>query len=114
VNKYVLASLLCPVFGLSASTPTAPETPLGDAPLLGGYQAASSEAPLVQEAKSFIQKQFATMNLRDVTEAYVQVVAGLNVRFRCAVQAEDGCETWEFLAFRSLDGRWHFQSASRL
>ena len=72
------------------------------------------EAPLVQEARTFLQGRLFGMTLNQVREAYTQVVAGLNVKLVCEVQEEDGLATWQFVAFRSLDGHWHFHSALRL
>ena len=115
MNKLVLATLLCPIAG---SMP--PGQPAGDVPtsvtgpLMGAYQPAACDTQLVQDAKTFLQHNLAAMNLDEVTEAYTQVVAGLNVKLVCAVSGEDGPAKWQFVAYRSLDGHWHFHSATHL
>ena len=81
---------------------------------MGAYAPAGLEAPMVLEARTFLQGRLPSMTLNEVREAYTQVVAGLNVKLVCEVEEEDGPATWQFVAFRSLDGRWHFHSALRL
>lgn len=113
MNKYVLTALLCPILG----SPAAAQTAAAASPSnhrMGAYEPAPTDTPLVQEARTFIQRHLASFNLDEVTEAYTQVVAGFNVKLVCKVTAEDGPSAWQFVAYRSLDGQWHFWSADRL
>lgn len=81
--------------------------------MIGGYRPVPTDNPLVAEAKAYVQKHLVAMSLGEVAEAFTQVVAGVNVKFVCQVAADDGTSTWEFVAYQSLDGRWHFWSANR-
>jgi hypothetical protein len=101
---FPLSSLL-----LMAQTPPFPQKP---AP--GAAQPAALEDPLVVEAKHCVQKNFAILRIERVTEASTQIVAGRRVRLVCRVKEEDGEGTWEFVAFRPLQGHWRLQSANRL
>lgn len=117
MNKYVLTAMLCP-FMTATGQAQAPQDPSGPPNpsriIVGGYQPAQTDTPLVLDAKAFVQKHLASMNLNEVTEAYTQVVAGLNVKLVCEVMADDGPSFWEFVAYRSLDSKWHFYSANRI
>jgi len=124
MNKFMFTALLCLMAGTLAPAQDFPAPPEPTSPSsgsgpwehgrMGAYAPADPQQPLVQDARAFIQRHLATMTLNEVTEAYTQVVAGLNVKLVCAVQDEDGNHTWQFIAYRSLDGRWHFHSAARL
>jgi hypothetical protein len=116
MNKYVLAAMLCPMFGATAG---AQSLEFADAApssrgLPGGYQPCPVDATVVEEAKTFVQRHFTSMTLLEVKEAYTQVVAGLNVRFTCVVQGDDGLSEWQFVAYLSLDKQWHLHSANRI
>jgi hypothetical protein len=118
MNKFLFAALLCPMtamvgFAQGLPAPQADFFPSGHG-RMGAYAPASPDNPLVQDARAFIQRQLASMTLNEVTEAYTQVVAGLNVKLVCEVQGQDGTAPWQFIAYRSLDGQWHFHSAARL
>jgi hypothetical protein len=100
-------------FCLLAASPAFAQAPTVPPPM-GAYRPAPVDTPLVGDARAFVQKHLASMTLGDVTEAYIQVVAGLNVKLVCTVVADDGPSAWEFVAYRSLDGKWHFYSANRI
>jgi len=70
--------------------------------------------PLVLDAKAYVQKHLAAMSLGEVTEAYTQVVAGVNIKLVVNVTADDGPSSWQFVAYQSLDGKWHLYSANRI
>jgi hypothetical protein len=107
--------LLCPFIGLSAlALPPATPAPRGKTIHVGGYSPAPTDTPLVTDAKAFLQASLPSWSFREVVEAYTQVVAGLNVKLVCDVTEADGPSQWQFVAFRSLDGRWHLTSAERL
>jgi hypothetical protein len=116
MNKGVLAALLCLFTGMAAHAQANPQP--GSTPAnthrMGAYEPAPSDMPLVQDAKTYIQKHLASMSVNEIREAYTQVVAGLNVKLICAVTSDDGPSDWQFVAFRSLDGRWHLTSARRI
>jgi hypothetical protein len=118
MKQLLLFALLCPLLSAQPAplqaVPAAPGEPIPRGPILGGYAPTNLDAPLVREAQSFIQSHLAVMVLGEVSEAYTQVVAGLNVKLVCSVTGDDGPSTWQFVAFRSLDGRWHFHSATRM
>ena len=111
MNKYVLAALLCPVLGTSFNA-MAQDSPRDI--MVGAYQAAPTDLDVVQQARRFVQSHMGAMGLGQVIEAYTQVVAGLNVKIVCPVTADEGSATFQFVAFRSLDGVWHFTSATKL
>ena len=111
MNKYVLAAMLCPLVGASARTQLPPTT---GHPTVGAYAMTPLDNPVVQEAKGYLQNQLPNQVLGEITEAYTQVVAGLNVKLIVAATGEDGPSTWQFVAFRSLDQRWHLTSAQRI
>ena len=115
MKKIVLAALLCPLFGTLAQAQIPVPTPPALHPgLPGGYSAYPNDGNEVQSAKAYIQGLLPFMTLGAVTEAASQVVAGLNMVFTCAVVDVEGPARWQFGAFRSLDGHWHFCSANRL
>ena len=111
VNKYVLAALLCPLVGASARAQVA-QNP--GHPITGAYETTPLDTPVVQQAKAFIQNQLPNLLLGEVSEAYSQVVAGLNLKLIIEATGEDGPSTWQFVAFRSLDQYWHLTSAHRI
>jgi hypothetical protein len=100
-------ALCVPVLAAGAAAQDAPR-------LVGGYQAAALDAPLVLQARAFIQKHLALLRLEEVQEAYTQVVAGTNVKLVCQVTGEGDPARWEFVAWRKLDGTWLLQSARKL
>lgn len=116
MNKVVLAAMLCPLLGSAANavSPEAEDSLRSPMRKVGAYQACSTEAELVQTAKCFIQGQLTGMTLAEVQEAYTQVVAGVNVKLVCRVLDEDGESEWQFIAYRSLDRRWHLYAANRI
>lgn len=111
MNKIVLAVLFCPLLSMSAQSPAVPE-PGGIR--VGDYRPTPVDQPQVQNAKAFVQEKLPTLTLLDVTKAYTQVVAGLNVKFVSRVSDEEGIMDWEFVAYQSLDGKWHLTSANRI
>ena len=116
MKKQVLAALLCalsaPRLPAQAATPARPK--VWGPGRVGSYQPVPCDSPTVLAAEAYLQTQLAAMQLEEVTEAYTQVVAGLNVKLICTVETADGPAQWEFVAFRSLDQRWHFSFAQRL
>jgi hypothetical protein len=113
MNKFVLSALLCPILGSPLSAQAATD-PGSREHRVGAYQPAPSDTPLVREALAYVQRQLTTLSLGEVTEAYTQVVAGLNVKLIVKATGDDGPSEWQFVAYRSLDGKWHFWSASRI
>ncbi|HLO67536.1 MAG TPA: hypothetical protein VK188_10990 [Holophaga sp.] len=80
---------------------------------VGAYAQVSPELDLVKEAHAYMQSHLAGFELLPATEAFTQVVAGLNIRFTCPVVGEEGPFNCQFVVFRDLRGRLHFTSASR-
>jgi hypothetical protein len=111
MNRFALVALLCTQFSLTAP---AQEPAVAQDWMPGAFSPAPLDSPLVLEAKKFIQNHLSSMNLTEMTEAYTQVVAGVNVRFVSTVLAEDGPSTWQFEAYQTLNGTWHFWSARRI
>ncbi|GEM_PF-1307927 len=115
MNAFVLAAFLCPALALSAQSPAQPSgAPGGDSILVGDYRPTPVDQPQVVEAKGFLQQKLPNLTLLDVTRAYTQVVAGLNVKLVARVLDEEGTMDWEFVAYQSLDGKWHLTSANRI
>lgn len=110
MNKYVLTALLCPLIGTGAGA----QEPAGaDLHPMGAYEPCPTDTPLAMDARAFIQENLAALAIDEVCEAYTQVVAGLNVKLVCKVTGEDGPSRWQFVAYRSLDRRWHLYKADR-
>jgi len=80
---------------------------------VGAYAPVSPDLDLVKEAHAYMQSHLAGFELLPPTEAYTQVVAGLNIRFTCPVAGEEGLFNCQFVVFRDLRGRLHFTSAHR-
>lgn len=116
MNRIVLSALLCPLLGIAAQA-QAPSAGYGStsAPIMAGaYAPLPTDSPLVQEAEQFVQSRMLSMTFGEVSVAYVQVVAGLNIKMVCSVMEDGEQSSWRFVAFRSLDGRWHLGLAERL
>jgi hypothetical protein len=110
VNKFVVAALLCVLPGMAAQSRSGNPDTL----MVGAYVPVSPEITLVQEARNFIQGHFSSLSLGAPVEASSQIVAGVNIKFICPATDEDGAADWQFVAYRSLDGVWHFISAEKL
>ena len=82
--------------------------------LVGAYQIARVDAPLVLQARKAIQRHFRLLRLGQVLEAYTQVVAGTNVKLVCKVKGEAQESQWEFVVWHKLDNSWQFQSCARV
>lgn len=80
---------------------------------VGAYSPVPVDLDLVKEAHAYMQSHLAGFELLGVTEAYTQVVAGLNIRFTCPVVGEEGPFNCQFVVYRDLRGRLHFTSAKR-
>lgn len=116
MNRMVLSAILCPFLclGAQAQTPDAGAAPSQTAILYGAYQPISSDNPLVQEARDFAQSRMLSMTFGEVSVAYVQVVAGMNVKLVCNVTEDGQPSSWKFVVYKSLDGKWHMGLAERL
>jgi hypothetical protein len=90
------------------------QTPGVHAPEFGAYVQVPVNSPQVKEARDFVQSRLTTFSLGETARAYVQVVAGLNVKLICDVNEEGKTVSWGFSAFRSLDGQWHLMLAERI
>lgn len=110
MKRFSILALHMALLAATGSQVTAQERPRH----VGGYHAAALDAPLVLQARTFIQKQLALLRLEEVQEAYTQVVAGTNVKLVCRASGEDGPAFWEFVAWRKLDGAWELRLARRL
>lgn len=115
MNRAILAALLCPLLGLGAQAQT-PDggTPPAPAHLFGAFEPVPANSPVVQEARDFAQSRMLSMTFGEVSVAYVQVVAGLNVKIVCGVTEDGQQSSWKFVVFKSLDGKWHMGMAERL
>lgn len=83
-------------------------------PRVGSYRPVDPASPEVQAAKAEIQKHFTNLRIQSVSEAYAQVVAGMNFKLVCKVLEDEDDSTWEFVVWRKLDGVWKLTSAHRL
>ncbi len=109
MNRFTILALALPLLGAGASL-----NAQGPPRRVGGYQAAALDAPLVVQARAFIQKHLAILRLEEIQEASTQVVAGTNVKLVCKVSGEGEPARWEFVAWHKLDGAWLLHSARRL
>lgn len=123
MNRGCLASLIIPIVALSAQaqtpgngTPAPQAGEPGPTPdiLVGAYSKVPLDTPVVKEARDFLQSRLVSLTLGEVSVAYVQVVAGLNVKLVCDVMEDGQTASWKFVAYRSLDGHWHFWLAEHL
>jgi hypothetical protein len=83
-------------------------------PRVGSYRPVDPASPEVQTAKAEVQKHFTNLRIQSVSEAYAQVVAGMNFKLVCKVLEDDADSTWEFVVWRKLDGTWKLTSAQRV
>jgi hypothetical protein len=113
IGRLLLLSALL-VFAFSNLSSMAETPPSSARPQPGAPQPADRNDPLVLEAKEFIQKHLALLRIEEIKEAHTQVVAGRNVRLVCRVKEELGEGTWEFVAYRPLNGHWQLILAKRL
>ena len=106
----VLAALMAP--GAAAKATPAAQTDPG--PVVGGYRSLDLESPSALEARAAIQKYFVSLRLGAIQEAYLQVVAGTNIKLVCLVDGEERPAAWEFVVWHRLDDRWELTSARKL
>ena len=116
MNRLVLSAFLCPILGLGAQaqTPDAGAPPSENAIIFGAYEPVPTDNPIVQEARDFAQSRMLSMTFGEVSVAYIQVVAGLNVKIVCAVTEDGQPSSWKFVVYRSLDRKWHLGLAQKL
>jgi hypothetical protein len=111
MNRIVLSALLCAFLApLAHGEAPAPQKNI----LVGAYRQVPVDSPVVQDARNYIQTRLVSVNLGEVTTAYVQVVEGLNVKLICTATEDGQQATWKFIAFQSLDGLWHLGLAEHL
>ena len=96
---------------LMAQTPQA--APSAPRPMPGAPNSLSLDAPVVAEARAFIQRNLPLLRIERVLEASTQVVAGTKMSLVCRVQEEEGPGTWAFTIYRRPNRRWRLQSAQR-
>lgn len=83
-------------------------------PRVGSYRPVDPASPEVQAAKAEVQKHFTNLQILSVSEAYAQVVAGMNFKLVCKVVQDGDASTWEFVVWHKLDDTWELTSARRL
>lgn len=116
MNRIVLSALLCPLLGLTAQAqaPGAGGPPSRADIMMGAYEPIPTDNPLVQEARDYAQSRMVSMNFGEVSVAYIQVVAGLNIKMVCSVTEDGQPAIWKFVVYRSLDKQWHLGVAEKL
>ena len=107
----MLRNILVCALGLALNAQASPKTEMPQ--MVGGYQASKVDAPVILEAKAFVQKHLAILKIESVKEAKIQIVAGTNIKLICRVAEKGDSGTWEFLVFRKLGGGWRLESARR-
>lgn len=114
MRRILSTAALIALLGLAAPAQTAGAA--GDqAPiLLGAYAPAAVDAPEVQDARNLAQTRLPALSQVQVATAYTQVVKGLNVKLICTAQAEGRQQSWKFVVYRDLDGRWELTLAEQL
>ncbi len=114
MNRFAIAlalsSLAVPVSMLNA----APADQVASASMPGAYQTVDVDSPDVQQAREAIQQQLATQHIEAVHAAYAQVVAGINFKLVCKVSDGAAADTWVYVVWHKLDGKWLLESAKRL
>jgi hypothetical protein len=89
-------------------------TPSQSGIILGAYASAPVDAPLVQDAKNFVQSHIPSLTLVAVNVAYTQIVDGTNIKL-VTTGVEDGQQvTWKFVVYKTLDGQMSLSLAERL
>lgn len=109
----ILSAALIALLGLAApiqAADTSSQPPI----LLGAYAPSPADAPLVQEARDVAQTRLPALTQVQVATAYTQVVRGLNVKLICTAVAEGRQQSWKFVVYRDLDGRWELTLAEQL
>jgi hypothetical protein len=116
MHRIISIAALIALIGIAAPVQAAvPGDPAGQPPILvGAYAPAAVDAPDVQDAKDVAQTRMPALSQVQVGTAYTQVVKGLNVKLICTAQAEGRQQSWKFVVYRDLDGRWELTLAEQL
>ncbi len=113
MRRILPTAALIALLGLAA--PAQAGDPAGTAPiLLGAYAPAAVDAPEVQDARNVAQTRLPALSRVQVATAYTQVVRGTNVKLICTAVAEGRQQSWKFVVYRDLDGRWELTLAEQL
>ena len=80
-------------------------------PLAGGYTKVSVSDSEVTGALSYLKSNFPVIQIGTVTEAYKQVVSGLNIKMICKVTQVGKTETWEMVVYKDLNNHYYFTGA---
>lgn len=113
----ILAILL---LSLAYSSANASDNPV----LTGGYEKISVDAQDVKDCVKFLETYFPTekeyehLKIKEVKEAYSQVVAGRNIKLICTVdnkvQDKTVQETWEFIIYINLEQVHKVESCKKI
>jgi hypothetical protein len=82
--------------------------------ILGAYAPSPVDTPDVQDARNAVQAHLPSLSQVQVLAAYTQVVSGLNVKLICTARQEGRPQSWKFVVYRHLDGRWELTQAEQL
>jgi hypothetical protein len=124
-SKVLLLFTWCGLSACSPDTPAtlAPSHPLAAAPaaqtdstpMAGSWTPTDPFSPDVQEAARFAVQTFAVQNkarvlFKEVTQARLQVVAGLNFQLQLQVTLDGAPRNVSVTVWRQLDGDYFLQS----
>jgi hypothetical protein len=82
--------------------------------IVGGYTPALADAPVIQDAKNFVEAHLPSLSQVSVCMAYTQVVHGLNIKLIGSGIEEGRQVSWKFVVYKHLDGQMELSLAERL
>jgi len=90
-------------------------TPVEPLPIVGGYKMVAKSDAGIQKAATFALtkiKPDGKFTLKAVTQAAVQLVAGVNMAFSMDIQAGLVTETYQVIVYQALDGKMTLTEAT--
>ena len=82
--------------------------------IVGAFTPVPVDAPVIQDAKNFVQTHMPSLSQVEVSVAYTQVVHGMNVKLIGTGMEEGQQVSWKFVIYRSLNGLMALSLAERL
>jgi hypothetical protein len=80
-------------------------------PTVGGWKKISITDKEVVDSLAYLGENFPVITVEKVHSAYVQVVAGLNVKLICTIAGLGEEKKWEIIVYKDLEKNFHFTSA---
>jgi hypothetical protein len=115
MNRIVVTATLFTLLGIAAPAQAiVPDSSSRSGVLLGAYEPAPADTPVVQDAKNFAQSRIPSLTLVEVNVAYTQVVKGLNIKFVSTGVEEGRQVSWKFIVYQDLDGQMSLTLAEKI